>query len=163
MLPPPAPPSHPSIRFCTLIALHSCLRLMVQNLDVLNNVHAITLSLKLPSFVNWILTAQHTFSLLTVLIVRHWFETLAGFCLQLTTFGGRVHPYLTKQKKKDTGWSKKTVNCNFILTDLKMTKNGITQPFLERLHREVLIFWCLKRFRGKNLAFQSWAKMGGWL
>ena len=94
--------SIPSIHpFCTLIAPQCCSTLMVQNLDVLNNVHAITLSLKLPSFVNWIYTAQHTFSLVTVIIVRRWFETLTGFCLQLTTCGGRVHLYLTKQKKKD--------------------------------------------------------------
>ena len=40
----------------------------------------------------------------------------------------------------DTGWSRETVNCNIFLTDLKNTKNGITQSFLEREHREVLVF-----------------------
>ena len=51
----------------------------------------------------------------------------------------------------DTGWSKETVNCNFSLTDLKDTKYSITQWFLESLHREVLIFWCLKRVRWKKI------------
>ena len=39
-----------------------------------------------------------------------------------------------------TGWSKKTVTCNFFLADLKVIKNGITHTFLKRVHREVLIF-----------------------
>ena len=42
-----------------------------------------------------------------------------------------------------TGWSRETVNCNISLTDLKNIKIGITQSFLERVHREVLIFLCL--------------------
>ena len=49
----------------------------------------------------------------------------------------------------DTGWSKETVTYNFSLTDLKIKKNGQNQWFLASLHREVLIFWCLKRFRLK--------------
>ena len=39
-----------------------------------------------------------------------------------------------------TGCSKETVNCNFFLTDLKITKIGITEPFFIGAHREVLIF-----------------------
>ena len=35
---------------------------------------------------------------------------------------------------KATGWSKKTVTSNFSLTDLKITKNGVTQSFLESLY-----------------------------
>ena len=34
----------------------------------------------------------------------------------------------------NTGCSKKTVTSNFSLTDLKITKNGVTQSFLESLY-----------------------------
>ena len=54
---------------------------------------------------------------------------------------------------RDTEWSKETVNCNFFLTGLKITKSGITEPFLVRAHREVLIFWCLEGVRWKNTPF----------
>ena len=54
-----------------------------------------------------------------------------------------------------TGWSKKTVNCNLFLTDLNITKKYKTQPFLERAHREVLIFWCLKRVGQKKSCFST--------
>ena len=50
----------------------------------------------------------------------------------------------------NTGWSKKTVTCNFFLADLKVIKNGITQTFLKRVHREVLIFWYHNRVRWKK-------------
>ena len=53
----------------------------------------------------------------------------------------------------DTGWSKETVNCNFFVTGPKITKSGITEPFLVGAHREVLIFCCLKGVRWKNLTF----------
>ena len=43
----------------------------------------------------------------------------------------------------DTGWSKATVTSNFSLASLKITKNGITQPFLCSLYAAVLVFWCL--------------------
>ena len=39
-----------------------------------------------------------------------------------------------------TGCSKETVNYNFFMTDLKITKSDITEPFLKRAYREVLIF-----------------------
>ena len=39
-----------------------------------------------------------------------------------------------------TGWSKETVTSNFSLTDLKITKNGVTQSFLESLYPTILIF-----------------------
>ena len=38
--------------------------------------------------------------------------------------------------RPDTGWSRETVNCNIFLTDLRNTKKGISQSFLER-------FWYL--------------------
>ena len=60
-----------------------------------------------------------------------------------------------------TGWSKETVNYNFSLTDLKDTKYGITQYFLESWYSLVLIFGCLKWVRQKNPAFQCCAKMVG--
>ena len=53
--------------------------------------------------------------------------------------------------KQTTGWSKKTVTCNFFLADLKVIKNGITQTFLKRVHREVLIFWYHNRVRWKKI------------
>ena len=49
-----------------------------------------------------------------------------------------------------TGWSNKTVNCNSFVTGVKITENGKTQPFLEMIHREVLIFWCLESVRRKQ-------------
>ena len=52
--------------------------------------------------------------------------------------------------KSNTGWSKKTVTCNFFLADLKVIKNGITQTFLKRIHGEVLIFWYHNRVRWKK-------------
>ena len=63
--------------------------------------------------------------------------------------------------RRYTEWSKETVTYNFSLTDLEIKKNGKTQWFLASLHREVLIFWCLKRVGWKNLEYQSWAIMGG--
>ena len=47
----------------------------------------------------------------------------------------------------DTGWSKETVDCNFLLTDTKPPKIVTTQLFLDSLYREVLVFWCFKGFR----------------
>ena len=46
-----------------------------------------------------------------------------------------------------TGWSKETVDCNFLLTDPKISKSVKTQWFLGSLYREVLVFWCLKNAR----------------
>ena len=46
-----------------------------------------------------------------------------------------------------TGWSLKTVDCNFLLTDPKISKSAITQWFLESSFREVLVFWCFKIVR----------------
>ena len=53
-------------------------------------------------------------------------------------------------KNNNTGWSKKTVNCNFIVTGVKFTKYGKTQLFLEMVYREVLIFWCLNNVKWKQ-------------
>ena len=60
-----------------------------------------------------------------------------------------------------TGWSKETVNCNFFLTGLKITKSGITEPFLVRAHREVLIFWCLEGVRWKKYPILGLCQNGG--
>ena len=46
-----------------------------------------------------------------------------------------------------TGWSLKTVDCNFLLTDPKISKSVKTQWFLESSYREVLVFWCFKTVR----------------
>ena len=46
-----------------------------------------------------------------------------------------------------TGWSLKTVDCNFFLTDPKNSKSAKIQWFSESLHREVLVFWCFKTVR----------------
>ena len=86
---------HPSIWFCTLLAPQCCSTLMVQNLDVLNNVHAKCWAWSCQAL--WIEYILHI--LVTVIKVRRWFETLTGFCLQLTTCGGRVHLYLRKNRK----------------------------------------------------------------
>ena len=46
-----------------------------------------------------------------------------------------------------TGWSKETVDCNFLLTDPKISKSIISHWFLEILYREVLVFWCFNGVR----------------
>ena len=46
-----------------------------------------------------------------------------------------------------TGWSKETVDCNFLLTDPKISKSIITHWFLESLYREGLVFWCFNGVR----------------
>ena len=60
-----------------------------------------------------------------------------------------------------TGWSKKTVNCNFFVTGVKITKTGKTQPFLEMVYWEVLIFWCLKSVRSKQSRLSWFCQFGG--
>ena len=49
--------------------------------------------------------------------------------------------------QSDTGWSKETVDCKFLLTDQNFSKSVITQWFLESLYREVLVFWCFTGVR----------------
>ena len=46
-----------------------------------------------------------------------------------------------------TGWSKETVDCNFLLKDQKISTSVKTQWFLKSLYREVLVFWCFKSVR----------------
>ena len=77
---------------------------------------------------------------------------------QVTLLKGRAFLNLSivnSASQNSTGWSKETVNCNFFLTDLKMIKSGITQPFLEGAHREVLIFWCLQRVDVRSTTFSK--------
>ena len=52
-----------------------------------------------------------------------------------------------RDKFQPTGWSKETVDCNFLLTDPKISKSIITHWFLEILYREVLVFWCFNGVR----------------
>ena len=54
-----------------------------------------------------------------------------------------------------TGWSKATVTSNFSLARLKITKNGITQPFLESLYAAILIFQCLSMVRWQKLCLSK--------
>ena len=54
-----------------------------------------------------------------------------------------------------TGWSKATVTSNFSLASLKITKNGITQPFLESLYATILIFQCLSMVRWKKFCLSG--------
>ena len=61
----------------------------------------------------------------------------------------------------NTGWSKKTVNCNFFVTGVKFTKDGKTQSFLEMVHWEILIFWCLKSVRWKTSCLSRFCQNGG--
>ena len=60
-----------------------------------------------------------------------------------------------------TGWSKETVNYDFSLTDLKDTKYGITQYFLESLYSLVLIFGCLKWVRQNKSCLSVLCQNGG--
>ena len=60
-----------------------------------------------------------------------------------------------------TGWSKKTVNCNLIVTGVKFTKNGKTQLFLEMVHREVLIIWCLDSVKWKQFCLSRHCRNNG--
>ena len=57
--------------------------------------------------------------------------------------------------KHPTGWSKATVTSNFSLASLKITKNGITQPFLESLYATILIFECLSMVRRQKLCLSG--------
>ena len=61
---------------------------------------------------------------------------------------------------KNTGWSNKTVNCNIFVTGVKITENGKTQPLLEMIHREVLIFWCLESVRRKQSRLSMLCQIG---
>ena len=65
--------------------------------------------------------------------------------------------HFCKLKLEYTGWSLKTVDCNFFLTDPKNSKSAKTQWFSESLYREVLVFWCFKIVRCVNFAFQSFS------
>ena len=69
----------------------------------------------------------------------------------------QVHPYSWSkigafdQYVCNTGWSKATVTSSISLARLKITKNGITQPFLESLYAAILIFQCLSMVRWQKL------------
>ena len=59
----------------------------------------------------------------------------------------------------NTGWSLKTVDFNFFLTDPKNSKSAKTQWFSESLYREVLVFWCFKIVRCVNFASRSFSNI----
>ena len=61
----------------------------------------------------------------------------------------------------DTGWSNKTVNCNFFLTGLKITQIGKTQPFLETVHWEVWYFNVSKEPGEEKTSLSGLCQNGG--
>ena len=61
------------------------------------------------------------------------------------------------QSCSNTGWSLKTVDCNFFLTDPKNSKSAKTQWFSKSLYMEVLVIWCFKIVRCVNFAFRSFS------
>ena len=72
-----------------------------------------------------------------------------------------------KFAEADTGCSKKTVTSNFSLTDLKITKNGVTQSFLESLYPTIyasstcLAVWATLGHFGPLWLFRPlWAILG---
>jgi len=81
---------------------------------------------------------------------KEW--TSVNTCQRVRLVGGNWCP-----TPSPTGWSLKTVNCNFFLTDPKISRSAITQWFLESLYREVLVFWCFKIVRCGNFAFWSFS------
>ena len=62
-----------------------------------------------------------------------------------------------RERATNTGWSKETVNCNFLLADPKISKSVKTQWFLGSLYREVLVFFksvrCVEFCLLKNFQF----------
>ena len=67
---------------------------------------------------------------------------------------------LARVTSVSTGWSNKTVNCNFFVTGVKITENYKTQPFLEMIHWEILIFWCLESTRRKQSLLSMLCQIG---
>ena len=57
----------------------------------------------------------------------------------------------------DTGWSKETVNCEFLLLDPKICKSAITQWFLGSLYSAVSVFWCFKTVMWWDFVFGSFS------
>ena len=70
-----------------------------------------------------------------------WVSVLVGHLSLLQNITTEVLVHI------DTGWSKETVDCKFLLTDPRLPKSVITQWFLESLYREVLVFWHFKNAR----------------
>ena len=80
---------------------------------------------------------------------------LQQFCVMVCLFyhSSGFKPIAPSSKTcSDTGWSLKTVDCNFFLTDPKNSKSAKTQWFSESLYREVLVIWCFKIVRCVNCA-----------
>ena len=83
-----------------------------------------------------------------------WWWTLSRPCdVTRRILPAPTHPYAT-------GWSRETVNCKYTLTDLKDTKYGKSQSFLESLHCLVLIFGCLKWVRWQKYDFSKLCQNG---
>ena len=98
----------------------------------------------------------------------HWAETFVWFSLvdlhdtapspqEQTAVEGQAEEDSASEhgEVRATGWSKATVTSNFSLASLKITKNGITQPFLESLYATILIFECLSMVRWQNLCLSG--------
>ena len=60
----------------------------------------------------------------------------------------------------NTGWSRKTETSNFSLTDLKITKNGVTQSFLESLYPTIYASSIHFMF-SESLQNPGWIRPGG--
>ena len=74
-----------------------------------------------------------------------WYSYVLANSMKRKMIGEKVTDDLS------TGWSKATVTNNISMTNLKNTKNGLTQWFLESIYAAVLVFWCLKMIRWKKI------------
>ena len=66
-----------------------------------------------------------------------------------------ISSWVLNTKKSNTGWSKETVDWNFLPTDSKIPKSVITQWFLESIYREVMVFWCFNSVRCVEFCLSS--------
>ena len=118
--------------------------------------HSIFLNLRSSFIVN--LTQSTTYRSCPVSSVFKGRELHCGAIL-------RVQPWKIRTRRGNTlntlgtGWSKETVDCNFLLTDPKLSKSAITQWFLESLNREVLVFWYFKMLSVWNFAFRRFSNI----
>ena len=67
---------------------------------------------------------------------------------------------ISHKLKIHTGWSEKTVTSKFSLTDLKNTKNGVTQSFLESLYPTIWASSIYFKF-AETLHYPGWLHPGG--
>ena len=67
---------------------------------------------------------------------------------------------ISHKLKIHTGWSEKTVTSKFSLTDLKNTKNGVTQSFLESLYPTIYAS-SIRFMFSESLKNPGWIRPGG--